>query len=61
LPGHNVQFSDWKDLKDDTRSALVAQLRDYVLQLRNIPPPVESSMCDSAPIALTVVMSTRNK
>ncbi|KAK0436219.1 hypothetical protein EV421DRAFT_1981235 [Armillaria borealis] len=33
IPGKSLGFSEWKDLKDETKSALVAQLRDYVLQL----------------------------
>ncbi|KAG7446633.1 uncharacterized protein BT62DRAFT_1076174 [Guyanagaster necrorhizus] len=43
MPGHSLEFSEWKDLKDRTRSVLVVQLRDYVLQLRSIPRPVGSS------------------
>ncbi len=38
-------FSGWRDLKDEAKSDLVAQLRDYVLQLRSIPPPIGSLIC----------------
>ncbi|KAK0450526.1 uncharacterized protein EV420DRAFT_738282 [Desarmillaria tabescens] len=42
-PEHSLELWEWRDLEDGTRSALLVQLRDYVLQLRSIPRPVGSS------------------